>query len=491
MTSLCDRLPALGRGVHSKKDLTLLLAGLVLATSGCLRLKQTAVSTSDSPAQKMLDTSDHREVLDVPEATEPSAHFVLEGKPFCFAGSNNYYVTYKSRRMVDDVLTSARDMKLKVMRCWGYIDRGSLDGRVPHRNGDGTQDGVYFQYWDTHNQRPAYNENPDTGLPRLDYVLHKARQLSLRITLVLTNNWKDFGGMDQYLLWYGLAKHHEFYTDPRVKQAYKDWARHLIERVNTIDGVPYVEDPAIFAWELANEPRTRNYEEYDAPGWTKDTITDWAKEMSAHVKSLDPNHMVAVGDEGLMTRPGGPSFYDGADGVDHEALLGLPQVDFGTFHLYPDHWGQGLRFGNQWVSDHIVAARKAGKPTVLEEYGVVIQRDEQQAIVGGWDRREVAYRNWNELMLKQGGAGSMFWLLSGIDDTKGLYPDYDTFTVYRGDRTHQLLSSYIERFATQAQACKYPAAELGPASPIVRAVRLVKVAALDRDRILAAVGGSR
>lgn len=55
-----------------------------------------------------------------------------------------------------------------------------------------------FQYWDVASNAPAYN---DTGLVRLDYVLFRANQLGLRVLLTLTNNWKDFGGMDQYVQW--------------------------------------------------------------------------------------------------------------------------------------------------------------------------------------------------------------------------------------------------------------------------------------------------
>jgi mannan endo-1,4-beta-mannosidase len=38
-------------------------------------------------------------------------------------------------------------------------------------------------------------------LAKLDYVLYKAKQLGIRVMLCLTNNWKDFGGMDQYVSW--------------------------------------------------------------------------------------------------------------------------------------------------------------------------------------------------------------------------------------------------------------------------------------------------
>lgn len=476
------------KGLRISNFLTVLLLALALGTTGCLRLKQRGGAAKPPPPHYM-QAKGGLEVLDVPEESQPSPSFVLDGKPFCFAGSNNYYLTFKSKRMVDDVLEAASAMGLKVMRFWGFEDRGSLDGTIPNADGDGTKEGVYFQYWDSEKRQPAYNENPQTGLPRLDYVLTKARSLNLKVIVVLTNNWEDFGGMDQYLLWYGLDKHHEFYTDSRVKEAYKNWVQHLIERKNSIDGTPYRDDPAIFSWELANEPRCRNMNQFDATGWDKTTITTWADEMSRFIKSLDSNHLVSVGDEGFLAS-GGHWTYEATDGVDHAALLALPGVDFGTFHMYPDLWGTGLRWANGWIQDHIDVARKAGKPTVLEEYGIVVQRNQAGEIDRGWERREVAYKNWNELLLKRGGAGSMFWILSGIDDERPLYPDYDHFTVYRGDRTAQLLKPYIDRFQTDAEACTNPTPFALQPSPFVRTSRSQAVAVLDAPAILAALGGS-
>ena len=423
-------------------------------------------------------------LLKVEPTDTPSAVFLYQGKPFCFTGSNNYYLSYRDKPMVDDVFVQAKAMGLKVMRTWAFIDRGSIDDSVPSTDRNewepyGTKQGVYFQYWDTASRSVAYNEGTekDDGLARLDYVLAKAAENDVKVVLVLTNNWKEFGGMNQYLKWFNLSYHHQFYTDARAKQAYKNFAAHLIHRVNTVTKVAYKDDPTIFAWELANEPRCRNFGQYDRLEDCKpETITSWVKEMSEHVKSLDPNHMVAVGDEGFFNRPGqGSEHYTGKDGADHEAFLALKSIDFGTFHLYPDAWSTGARWGNQWVIDHVEAAQRAGKPTVLEEYGVPIKRDDKTGkVTGGFDRRRTAYINWNNLMLGRGGNASMFWILVGIDPSNantGQYQDYDHFSVYNtpGDESAKLLVDYAERFVNKARACELATARgvMGPSSPFV------------------------
>jgi mannan endo-1,4-beta-mannosidase len=450
---------------------------------GCWRHASPTVVLS-APVDSAPPPKPKDELLDVAPTNTPSAVFMHRDKPFCFSGSNNYYLSYKDKPMVDDVFAQAKAMGLKVMRTWAFIDRGSIDDSVPSVDRSqwapyGTKQGVYFQYWDTETQSVAYNEGAekDDGLVRLDYVLAKAAENDIQLIMVLTNNWKEFGGMDQYLKWFNLNYHHQFYTDDRARNAYKDYAAHLVNRVNTVTKLAYKDDPAIFAWELANEPRCRNFGQYDRLEECKpETITSWVKEMSEHIKALDPNHLVAVGDEGFFNRPGsGNELYTGKDGVDHEAFLALASIDFGTFHLYPDIWSTGTRWGNQWILDHVEAAQKAGKPTVLEEYGIAIKRDDKTGkVTGGLERRRMAYTNWNNLMLGRGGNAAMFWMLAGIDPSNpntGHYPDYDHFSVYNlpDDESAKLLGDYAARYLTSARACELaaPQAVTGQASPFV------------------------
>ncbi|MFF5228414.1 hypothetical protein [Dactylosporangium sp. NPDC000521] len=132
----------------------------------------------------------------------------LNGREFRFAGSNNYYLMYRSPAMVDDVFADAKAAGFTVLRTWGFLDIGAQDdtGSVHHK-----ENGVYFQYWD--GTRPAYNDGPD-GLRHLDQVVKSARDKGIRLVIPLTNNWSAFGGMDQYVRWRGGAHHDDFYTDP-------------------------------------------------------------------------------------------------------------------------------------------------------------------------------------------------------------------------------------------------------------------------------------
>ena len=427
------------------------LWGLALSATACLK-------TPDRHVAAALDPN-----------MNPPATFELEGKPFCFAGSNNYYLIFKPRPVVDDLLLAAKALDFRVLRVWAMMDRGSLDGSVPNADPHGgDKQGVYFQYWDPVKKAPAYNDGPD-GLERLDYVVAKAGELGIKLTLVMVNNWRAFGGMDQYLMWYGRDAHHEFYTDPAIKQAYKNWVEHVVLRKNTVNGLAYRDDPAIFSWGLANEPRCKG-DGAAGKGWTTATITTWADEMSAFIKSLDANHMVSVGDEGFLNGGGAHWTYEANDGVDNEALTALAGIDYNTFHMYIDQWGVTPAWGEQWIVDHIAMARRVVKPTVLEEFGLKVQRDGGNLgqIIKGWPERRRAYRRWSELMLRRGGNGTLGWMISGIDDDKPRYPDYDGYGFYKDDETGALLKEYAGRFNTSAPACESALPGSGASSRFVR-----------------------
>ncbi len=451
----------------STPRLGVLWTALPLLALGCLRTPDRYVKTS----------------LD--QTAPPPAVFALEGKPFCFSGTNNYYLSYKPRPMVDALLESAAAMELKVVRTWGFIDRGSLDGSVPVLEGEGHKDGVYFQYWDPAKKAPAYNDGPD-GLEHLDYAIAKAGQVGVKLMIVLTNNWRDFGGMDQYLVWYGLQQHHQFYTDTRVFEAYKAWAQHLITRKNTVTGVVYRDDPTIFGWELANEPRCKSGRNFDtSAGWSTSTLTEWVNETSAYVKSIDPNHLVSVGDEGFLNGGGDHWTYKANDGVDHAELLRVPGIDFGTFHMYPEDWGTGPTWGDHWILDHLEAARRANKPTLLEEYGFKVTRDGKQLVTAGLEERERLYRRWNEIMLRKDGAAVLFWMLADKEHGDQLYPDYDHYTIYRGRDSAALLQDVAERFPSQASACvkaqkDWPHVEPSKFVSVVRAFGAERVASREQ-----------
>src|SRR4051794_26609323 len=121
--------------------------------------------------------------------TRHGDQLTLDGHDFAIVGSNNYYPEYSSRFMVDDLFDRARAARFTVMRIWGFLDVGALNG---------PKDGISFQSFDLAAGHPVYNDGA-TGLQMLDYAIAKAGADGLKLVIPFTNNWRDFGGMDQYV----------------------------------------------------------------------------------------------------------------------------------------------------------------------------------------------------------------------------------------------------------------------------------------------------
>jgi len=345
---------------------------------------------------------------------------MLDGEEFRFLGTNNYYFHYKDKEMIDDVIEDAAKMGLKVIRIWGFIDgvNNIHDGHLMQ-----VEPGIY----------------DESGFEKLDYAIKKAGEQGIKLVIVLTNNWDEFGGMNQYVKWIdGAEEHDDFYTNEEIKKLYKNYITYLINRTNTVTSVKYKDDPTIMTWELANQPRFSS-------GKSGDILIRWISEMSEYIKSIDSKHLVATGDEGFLNRNSSRYGYGANAGVDWERIIRIPTIDYGTYHLYPEKWGWKddiLNSGLEWIKTHLEVAKEVGKPAILEEYGLT---------VGASVDRNYVYAMWNDAIYKSGGTASMFWLLTGIDtgsgaDKDGLYPDYDGYRVVEGSDTADLLSEYARLF---------------------------------------------
>lgn len=362
-------------------------------------------------------------------------HFVLDGLPYFYAGCNNYYqMVYAAdpglRHHVNEVQDEAVTMGLTVLRTWAFNDGAD------EWNALQTSPGTYQEY----------------VFQGLDYVVHRANQIGLRLILPLVNYWSDYGGMDQYVEWSPSATtRDDFYIDASCRTWYRDHATTVLNRTNTFNGRVYREDPAIFAWELANEPRCPS----DPTGAV---LTAWIEEMSQHIKSIDPLHMVTTGSEGFYG-PAGPA-HNPRGWMDDVGVDFIPQhqvmtIDFATAHVWPDHWGTDYGESMQWVTDHIDDAEELlGKPVVFEEFGkhrpLVIRNEFFQ----GWYDEIYAHASAGLAV-----GGSNLWILYHDD-----YADYDGFGVYSpaDSSTVQIITAEAQRIAALVpSSVDPPGLELG------------------------------
>jgi mannan endo-1,4-beta-mannosidase len=291
---------------------------------------------------------------------------------------------------------------------------------------------IYFHLW---NGKTATVNTGANGLEMLDTVIASAKAHGVRLVIALTNNWSDYGGMDVYaaqLL--GAGQFHDvFYTNPTIIAAFKTYVQAIVTR--------YINEPTILAWELANEPRCGGSNTAASPTCNTTTITTWIETMSAFVKSLDSNHLVTIGDEGFFNRPGSNNFdfvYQGTLGIDFEANIKITTVDYATFHMYPESWGESdvEPWGVQWITDHATVMASANKPVIMEEFGIV-----------NTTTRTSTYSSWYSTVITTDITGDLIWQ-SGAELSVGPTPD-DGYMIFPGNPEYFLMQQHAQALAAR------------------------------------------
>jgi mannan endo-1,4-beta-mannosidase len=204
----------------------------------------------------------------------------------------------------------------------------------------------------------------------------------LKAVVFLSNNWEWSGGFQQYLIWNGKVPEElktrklswdeqrdvvsQFYGCAPCAEGYAKQLGLLLDRVNTYSKRKYTEDPAIMAWELANEPRPMR------PA-AAESYKRWVGDTAALIKSKDRNHLVVVGHEGRM----------GTDDLKlFEEIHADRNIDYLTIHIWPKNWSwfKGHEIEADfpsvvektlaYVEEHLGVAERLNKPLVLEEFGL-------------------------------------------------------------------------------------------------------------------------
>ncbi len=276
----------------------------------------------------------------------------------------------------------------------------------------------------------VYNEDLLQGL---DFLAAEAGKRGMRLVVFLNNYWDWSGGMSQYLAWatgeepVSLARTpwkdfnatlSRFYTNAEANRLHRQYLAMLVARKNTVTGRRYRDDPAIMAWELANEPRPGEREgEGDA---VFAAFMRWVDETSAYLHSIDRHHLVTTGSEGAQ----GCGYTDERFRLVH-AVKG---IDYAVFHLWPKNWRwfdatqpaatieATLTKSRDYVLRHLAESARLDKPVVCEEFG--LDRDGALGLDVPTRCRDRLYAEVFGLIESSrcaGGpaAGSNFWLWGG------------------------------------------------------------------------------
>lgn len=368
-------------------------------------------------------------------ARQRGGRFFVDNKPFRFVGAN-VAVMYRDedRERMPETIRRAAQAGIKVVRVWAFGEGGPND--VKPVGGD-------FEDWPRHH---SFRFTPDQwnedAFVHLDKVIAEAAKNGIYVQLCLTNWWRDTGGVTQYLRWAGVAdaaddsykfgvnneKAFLFYTNPETRRLYREHVEKLATRRNTITLVNYRDDPTIFAWELMNESQgiTGRWAERRA----------WFAEMSAYLKSLDPNHMITLGAWGYRSSSERREWL-----ADHA----LPSIDYCDVHNYPrddhDSFIDSPAALKEFIENRAAAAFSLGKPLVMGEFGMSVDGHQGVSQVE-W------YRSFFDGSAAAGAGGAMFWILTP-DPRRGYGVTYSTL---RDEALLREVSRSSQVFATLQSA---------------------------------------
>lgn len=283
----------------------------------------------------------------------------------------------------------------------------------------------------------------DTILQGLDYLIAELEKREMTAVLFLNNSWEWSGGYGAYLEWAGCGPvpdwsdwtiaqnyHCQFVKNDSAKAMAERHVRYIVSRTNTVTGKPYSESPAIMAWELANEPRA-----FARDSVTKACFAEWVETQAKLIKSLDSNHLVTTGSEGI-------------EGCEEDSALfrkihAFPEIDYICIHIWPYNWRwlgpasgpltNGLaKNGETSVVDSVPFAsrmtraymdrcwdvvKELNKPMVLEEFGY--PRDGYRIELNSTTQGRDSYYEYAFSLMDEGKLqGCCFWAWGGYAQPK-------------------------------------------------------------------------
>ena len=296
--------------------------------------------------------------------------FVLDGKPYRYIGVNYWYAPLLGAEQDGDRERLLRELdfmkeygidNLRVMVGVEGISKNRAHASFPLQTAPGEYD--------------------DNLLDGLDYFMAEAGKRDIKVILFLTNNWEWSGGYAQYLTWMGKGEYPypeeagwpkfleyigTFYDCTECVEAFKSHCKFIVSRTNRYTEKKYADDPALMAWEIANEPRPNGKQ-------NKEKYTQFIGDIAKLIKSLDPNHLITPGTEGSWGTENDIELW--------KAIHSFPEIDYATIHIWAKNWNW-INFDDfdstfvntkenmqQYIKEHALITDELDKPMVIEEIG--------------------------------------------------------------------------------------------------------------------------
>jgi mannan endo-1,4-beta-mannosidase len=361
-------------------------------------------------------------------------YFIINDEPYYFAGTNFWPGCY----LGSETDTGGRE------RLTRELDRLLAMGVTNLRIAGGSENSYM-----NNEVQPAIQTAPgvynEELLKGMDFLLAEMGKRNMYAVIYLNNYWWWSGGMCQYNAWadstsivqdngdFGVVMDYSasFYINEKAMELFRNYIKYIVTRKNTITGEYYYNDPVIMSWQLANEPRPGRNDRWSGE------YCGWIDSTARYIHSLDPNHLVSTGSEGLEGSVKSAEIYKRAHSY--------KSVDYMTFHLWAKNWGwyDAAKPGEtypvseknavDYINQHIIFGNELNKPIVMEEFGIARDKEIYNA-EAPTTIRDKYYSRLYDVVYDSAAAGSSiagtnFWAWGG--EARGAHPD----NIYRqGDK---------------------------------------------------------
>jgi len=314
--------------------------------------------------------------------TVKGTQFYKGDKPYAYIGTNYWYGSLLASKKIGDRKRLLRELDL--------MQKNGIDNLRVLVGADG---GKYdftvrpaLQY-----EQGKYDEDLLDGL---DFLVAEMSKRKMYAVLYLTNNWEWSGGMSQYLEWNGygavpvpaippntwpqyMAYTEKFHSCEPCIEALENHVKFIMSRTNAYSKKKYTEDNTIMAWQVGNEPRLFTVE-------NEAKFTTWLNNLVNLMDSLDKNHLISTGSEGLNSSNDNIEIF--------ERTHQNPNIDYLTMHIWPKNWNWfkaddavktlpiAIENAGKYIDKHVAVAEHLNRPIIIEEFGLP---RENESLVNG------------------------------------------------------------------------------------------------------------
>ncbi len=212
--------------------------------------------------------------------TFSNGEFKIDDKKFVPVGFNAYWLglhedySYPTHSQIEEMFIVAQKLGATVIRS--------------HTLG--------FSSGHPNTLRPFNNNLNTKAWEPIDYAFLMANKYKIKLITPLTDAYNYYHGNYGDFCKTRSVDKTQFWTDPNVRNDFKDYIYKWLNHVNSYTGIAIKDDPSLFLIELGNELGNIRPSVTSTNGPTK----EWLKDISAFIKKADPKHFVLNGvDESL------------------------------------------------------------------------------------------------------------------------------------------------------------------------------------------------